>query len=321
MTPFTRQRSRSVVALGETKLITEIGRWLGSATPKSPHGIGDDCAVLAGTPREQLITVDPVIYGEHFDDRIPPRGVGAKLFNRNLSDIAAMGGRPRAAVIALALCNGTKIEWLREFYRSLGNLARRHRVPLIGGDIAHQEEGFNASLTMIGEATKDRVLTRSGAKSGDWIFVTGKLGGSRLEWHWKFTPRLEEGQWLGARPEVHAMMDVSDGLARDLHALCPKGTRIALSANQIPISRSAHHLSETTGRPPLEHGLTDGEDYELLFAVAGRTKPEAFIRSWQRKFALPLTCIGRFVKTRAVSPFADEIDLSPYHGFEHLRGA
>jgi thiamine-monophosphate kinase len=319
MSPFTRQRSRSVAALGEAKLLAEIGRWLGSATPKPPHGIGDDCAVLAGTPREQLITVDPVIYGEHFDDRIPARGVGAKLFHRNLSDIAAMGGRPRAAVIALALSRQTKIEWLRDFYRSLGNLARRHSVPLIGGDLAHQPEGFTATLTLLGEAPKNRVLTRVGAKAGDWIFVTGKLGGSRLEWHWKFTPRLLEGQWLGSRPEVRAMMDVSDGLAKDLHALCPKGCRIALSEEAIPVSRSALQASQASRQSPLAHALSDGEDYELVFAVAGRTKPEVFQRNWARKFSLPLTCIGRFVKTRAVSPFADEINLADYHGFEHLR--
>jgi len=319
MSPFTRQRSRSVAALGENKLISEISRWLGSASPRSPHGIGDDCAVLAGTSRQQLITVDPVIYGEHFDDRTPARGVGAKLFNRNLSDIAAMGGRPRAAVIALALSGETKIEWLREFYRSLGNLARRYRVPLIGGDLAQQPQGFTASLTLLGESTKDRVLTRHGAKAGDWIFVTGKLGGSRLEWHWKFTPRLEEGQWLSLRPEVHAMMDVSDGVAKDLPALCPKAARISLSESAVPISRSARQVSQTSSKSPLEHALTDGEDYELLFAVSGRSKPDALIRAWQRKFSLPLSCIGQFVKSRSNSPFEDEIILSDYHGFEHLR--
>lgn len=319
MSPFTRQRSRSVAALGESQLITEITRWLGSATPKPPHGIGDDCAVLAGTPRNQLVTVDPVIFGEHFDERTPARGVGAKLFNRNLSDIAAMGGRPRAVVLGLALSRDTKIEWLREFYRSLGNLARRHRVPVIGGDIASQAEGFNATLTMIGESPKNRSLSRQGAKAGDWIFVTGRLGGSRLEWNWKFTPRLEEGQWLAAQPDVRAMMDVSDGIAKDLPRLCPKGARIAVSAAAVPISRSARQASEASKQPALTHALTDGEDYELLFAVAHRTNPEKFTRSWQRKFKLPLTCLGQFVKARAISPFEDEINFADYHGFEHLR--
>jgi len=319
MSPFTHQRSRSVAALGETKLITEITRWLGSTSPKSPRGIGDDCAVFSGTPRDQLITVDPVIYGEHFDDRIPARGVGAKLFNRNLSDIAAMGGRPRAAVIALAMSKQVKIEWLRDFYRGIANLARRYNVPIIGGDVAHQAEGFTASMTMLGEASKKRVVSRSGAKVGDWIFVTGRLGGSRLAWHWKFTPRIAEGQWLATRAEVHAMMDISDGAAKDLLALQPKGSRIALSEAAIPISRSAQQQSALSGHPPLEHALTDGEDYELLFAVSSRTAPEKFVQEWHRQFKSPLTCMGRFVKTRAVSPYPDELDLKAFHGFEHLR--
>ncbi len=319
MSPFTRQRSRSVAALGESKLITEIHRWLNTATPKAPAGMGDDCAVLAASPKPQLITVDPVIYGEHFDDKIPARGVGAKLFNRNLSDIASMGGRPRAAVVALVMSHEIKIEWLRDFYRSLANLSRRHQVPIIGGDVAHQPSGFTATMTLIGESNGKRSLTRSGAEIGDWIFVTGRLGGSRLDWHWKFTPRLAEGQWLAQRPEVRSMMDLSDGIAKDLACLQPKGTRVVLSRKQLPISRSAEQQSRTSGKPPLHHALTDGEDHELLFSVKARTKPDAFIRVWQDTFPLPLSCIGRFAKTRSTSPFTDEIDLSQYHGFEHLR--
>ena len=115
------------------------------------------------------------------------------------------------------------------------------------------------------------------------------------------------------------MMDISDGLAKDLRNLQPSGTRAALSAGLIPISRSAQQMSRSSKQPALFHALTDGEDYELLLAVNGRTKPETLQQAWARHSKLPLTCIGRFVKTRAVSPFADEIDLSTYHGFEHLR--
>ncbi|GAB5562474.1 MAG: hypothetical protein SynsKO_41210 [Synoicihabitans sp.] len=319
MSPFTRQRSRSVAALGETKLIAEIKRWLSTATPKSPAGIGDDCAVLPASSQPQLITVDPVIYGEHFDDKILARGVGAKLFNRNLSDIAAMGGRPRAALVALAMGDDVKIEWLRDFYRSLANLSRRHGVPIIGGDVAHQAGGFAATLTLIGEPAGKRTLTRSGADIGDWIFVTGNLGGSRLGWHWKFTPRLTEGQWLASRPEVRSMMDLSDGIAKDLSTLLPKGSRASLSESLIPISRSAEQQGRASGKPALHHALTDGEDYELLFTVKGRTKPDTFIRAWQQQFDLRLSCIGRIEKTRSQSSFADELNLSHYHGFEHLR--
>ena len=247
MSPFTTQRSQSVAALGEAKLIREIRRWLGSATPHAPRGIGDDCAVLAGSLRDQLVTVDPVIYGEHFDDKVPARGVGAKLFNRNLSDIASMGGRPRAAVIALALNDQVKTEWLRDFYLGMAAIARKHRVPIIGGDVAHQKEGLSATMTIIGEATEKRVLTRQGSSAGDWIFVTGALGGSRLGWHYRFQPRLAEGQWLARQPHVRAMMDVSDGVAKDLHALTPRGCRAAVAADQ-PLG-PAHGAADPATRP------------------------------------------------------------------------
>ena len=110
--PFTKNPRQSVSALGEEKLIAAIRRWLGAASPRAPFGIGDDCAVLPAAKSKQLITVDPVIYREHFDDTIPPRAVGEKLLKRNLSDLAAMGGRPRAAVVALALDPRTSVRWL-----------------------------------------------------------------------------------------------------------------------------------------------------------------------------------------------------------------
>ncbi|WP_221031039.1 thiamine-phosphate kinase [Actomonas aquatica] len=319
MSPFTTQRRLAVTSLGEAKLIGEIRRWLSTASPRPPGGIGDDCAVLAGSMRDQLITVDPVIYGEHFDDSVPARGVGAKLFNRNLSDIASMGGRPRAAVIALALNEQVRLDWLREFYRSLATIARQHRVPIIGGDIAHHASGLIATMTIIGEAPEDRPLTRQGAAAGDWIFVTGTLGGSRLGWHYKFSPRLAEGQWLARHPHVRSMMDVSDGLAKDVHALTPNACRAALDGKALPISRSARKLATTSGVSPLHHALTDGEDYELLFTLSGKADPAAFIAEWREIFRRRLTCIGRFVKRRARSPYTDELDLASVHGFEHLR--
>ncbi len=319
MSPFTRQRRLSVAALGESQLIREMRRWLGTASPRAPGGIGDDCAVLSGSPRDQLITVDPVIYGEHFNDSIPARGVGAKLFNRNLSDIASMGGRPRAAVVALALNDKVKTAWLREFYGSLATIARKHRVPIIGGDIAHHAEGLIATMTIVGEAADNRCLTRQGAAAGDWIFVTGTLGGSILGWHYKFAPRLAEGQWLAQHPHVRSMLDVSDGIAKDVRSLTPANCRPALREGAIPISRSARLLAKQSGRSALDHALNDGEDYELLFTLSGNADPEAFVAEWRRHFRRRVTCLGRFVKRRARSGFADELNLTPHHGFEHLR--
>ena len=307
MHPFTKRHADSVSALGEERLIAALRRWLGAASPRAPFGIGDDCAVLAPARGPQLITVDPVIYGRHFDDRVPARAVGAKLLKRNLSDLAAMGGRPTAAVLALTLDARVSVAWLEGFYRGLAACARRYGVPVVGGDIAQADGIVAASLTLVGAATGTRVLTRSGARRGDWIAVTGRLGGSlRTGHHFKFTPRLAEGAWLARRPEVRAMMDVSDGLAKDLHALTPRGTVAALDAAALPRRAGCD----------VRAALVDGEDYELVLAVSAQADLPGLARAWRRAFPrTALTFIGRFART--LPPGA--IDLRAYHGYEHLR--
>ncbi len=308
--PFTKNSRLSVSALGEEKLLAAIRRWLGSASPRTPFGIGDDCAVVPAGRAAQLITVDPVIYGEHIDDTVPPRAGGEKLFKRNLSDIAAMGGRPRAAVVALALDSHVKFAWLEEFYRGLAAVSRRYRVPIVGGDIAHHRGGIVATLTLVGEAAVNgRVITRTGARIGDWIFVTGELGNSlRSGHHWKFAPRLAEGQWLAGQSDVRAMLDVSDGLAKDLRALAPKGAAPALLPSALPLRTGAD----------VRAALTDGEDYELVFALAARAERDAFVRAWRKKFPrTKLSCLGRFVRSNALP--AGALNLTDYRGFEHLK--
>jgi thiamine-monophosphate kinase len=307
--PFTDQPRESVAALGEEKLIAAIRRWLGAASPRAPFGIGDDCAVLPPSRGRQLLTVDPVIYGRHFDATVPPRDVGAKLLRRNLSDLAAMGGRPTAAVLALTLDARVSRAWLEGFYRGLAADARRHRVPVVGGDIAQAQGVLGASLTLLGEAAAPRVLTRTGARIGDWIYVTGVLGGSVASGHhFKFSPRLAEGAWLARRADVRAMMDVSDGLAKDLHALTPRGAEPALEADALPRRAGAD----------VRAALTDGEDYELVFVVSARADRTRFERAWARAFPrLRLSCIGRFV--RAGARPAGALALASFHGYEHLR--
>lgn len=309
MHPFTKKHQESVSALGEEKLIAEIRRWLGAASPRAPFGIGDDCAVLPASRGRQLITVDPVVYGRHFDDAVPPRAVGEKLLKRNLSDLAAMGGRPTAAVLALTLDARVSLRWLEQFYRGLAACALRHRVPVVGGDITQAERMVAASLTLLGEAAGSRVVTRTGARLGDWIYVTGVLGGSlRTGHHHRFVPRLREGAWLAQHRSVRAMMDVSDGLAKDLHALTPADVVPALDARSLPRRPGSD----------LRAALTDGEDYELVFAFAARADREAFARAWRRKFPRTrLSCLGRFEPPGIQS--ADMIRLADYHGYEHLR--
>lgn len=318
MSLFTTHHSKSVGSHGEQRLITEIRRWLGDASPAAPFGIGDDCAVIPFSGRHQLVTTDPVINGLHFDARVSARGVGEKLLKRNLSDIAAMGGRPVAAVVSLALAPETNVAWLRDFYRGLADTARRYRVKIVGGDITQGPRGFfGAFLTLHGESS-GRLINRRGAKSGDHLFVTGRLGGSRLGHHVKFLPRLAEGAWLALRKDVRAMMDVSDGLAKDLNSLTTAGLIPALCEPAIPVSASARRQAKRSGKSPLHHALSDGEDYELLVVVLAKADLAHLARDWKRKFPqVPLTHIGTFVPGRKLPPGA--LNLHAFHGYEHLR--
>lgn len=310
MQPFTAKPAESVRARGELRLIASIRRWLGPANPPSPRGIGDDCAVLPPSRHPQLVTVDPVVYGQHFDDSIPPRAVAAKLLKRNLSDIAAMGGRPTSAVLALALDPRTRLDWLEAFYRGLAAVARAHAVPVVGGDIATHRGGLVATLTLLGETTAPRALTRCGAQIGDFIAVTGVLGGSLpSQHHCRFTPRLSEGRWLVRRPEVTAMLDLSDGLAKDIHSLTPPRAAPLLFGDVLPRRAGAD----------LRAALTDGEDYELLFTVrGGPPAAQRLLAAWRRAFPrVPLTFIGQFAPRG--TPSTGALDLAAYAGFEHLR--
>ena len=308
MHPFTSRRSASVAALGETGLITAIRRWLGRASPPPPFGMGDDCAVVAGSRGRQLLKVDPVIYSRHFDAKVAPGDAGAKLLKRNLSDIAAMGGRPVAAVVALILDPSVSVAWLEEFHRGLAACARRYHVSLVGGAIGQSAGALSASLTLLGRAPP-RLLTRRGARAGDRIFVTGVLGDSLASGHHlSFRPRLAEGAWCARRAAVRAMMDISDGLAKDLPALTPAALAAAVTASALPRRRGAD----------VRAALCDGEDHELLFALDRRRNPAAFAAAWRRAFPRTrLTCIGRFVPAGRVP--ADALRLEDFRGFEHLR--
>jgi thiamine-monophosphate kinase len=318
MNPFTSSRARSVAAIGERRLIDGIRRWLGRASPAAPFGIGDDCAVIPPTKRHQLVTTDPVIYGQHFDDAVSARQAGAKLLKRNLSDIAAMGGRPVAAVVSLALAPETSVRWLEQFYRGLAAAALQYGVRIVGGDLTQgPAKFFGAFLTLHGESSGGRVVTRTGARAGDAIYVTGALGGSLLGHHHAFAPRLAEGAWLAGRAEVRAMMDVSDGLAKDLDSLTPADLAPALCADAVPISPAAKKRAKNSGRTPLFHALSDGEDYELLVVVRGGDS-ERLERDWQRRFPrLAFTRVGHLVRKNRIPP--DAVRLADYHGYEHLR--
>lgn len=230
-------------------------------------GIGDDAAVLSDFPPQTLVTTDMLMEGVHF--LIPPatpQQVGYKALAVNLSDIAAMGGTPATAFVSVALPRSRPPSFREDVFTGLQSLADQFRVTLAGGDTNSWDGPFVISVTVLGIPTFPPVL-RSGAKPGDWIMVTGELGGSLLGRHLTFLPRVREALLLQQSVKLHAMQDVSDGLSADLyHILEQSGVGARLFSERIPVSDAAH-ASAKDGRSALEHALGDGEDFELLFTL------------------------------------------------------
>ena len=258
------------------------------------RGIGDDCAVLRGdNPRNYLLyTCDPVVEGIHYRPTDPPRKVGWKTMARNLSDIAAMGGVPRWAVVSIGLRRGTDARWVKQLYAGLQAAATAFGCQIVGGDTTHVRHEQFVVVALVGEVERSRVTLRSGAKVGDSILVTGTLGGSLRGKHLSFTPRIHEARWLVAQFPVHAMIDLSDGLSSDLHRLAEasaRGIAFEIHAAEIPISRAA--------RGNLSAALHDGEDFELLFTVDPR-HVTALRQKWARRFRTELTEVGRVVNSK-----------------------
>ena len=325
MVPFTHNFADSVSQLGEVALIQHIGKWLGPVSPASPHGIGDDCAVLEPiNSGQQILTVDSISYGQHFDASVSPEDAGAKLVKRNLSDIAAMGGTPGPAVLALLCGPDVCTHWLERFFFGIRQCCEHYKISLVGGDISSLAQGnFSAVLTLTGQALNPQL--RSTAKCGDYIYVTGTLGGSILGKHYQFLPRLIEGQWLAQHPNCSAQMDLSDGLAKDLKSLLPPATHAALDLSALPIAPAAHTLAETSGWSALQHACCDGEDYELGFALDMQANRHAFETQWSAQF--PNTELQQIGSIRESSSDGQLIDSAtntalPWsHGFEHLSGS
>jgi thiamine-monophosphate kinase len=246
--------------------------WLRSQTPTAPRvrvGPGDDCAALIPPTRELLVTTDMLMDGTDFVlADVGPRRVGRKAMAANLSDIAGMAGVPFAAVVSVALPPAAR-SLAEELYLGLRDVADAFGVPIVGGDTNSWAGSLVISVTALGEATERGPVRRGGAKPGDWLFVTGPLGGSILGHHLDFTPRVREALALHEAVELHALIDISDGLAADLnHILEESHCGAVLVAESVPVSDAASELSHTSGKPPLQHALGDGEDFELVLAVS-----------------------------------------------------
>ena len=278
----------------EFDLIRWIRRHLEPA-PEVPINIGDDCAALALPPDvHTLVTTDMLIDGVHFRaEHTEPQRIGRKAVARVLSDIAAMAGDPVALVAALAAPRHSSISTLQEIVRSIIQHARRFGAPLVGGDLATGDLPLTLTLTAIGTGKKGRTPRRSDARPHDVLLVTGQLGGAMLGHHLDFTPRLAEARWLRDHLPLHAMIDISDGLAADANHIAQESNLgIELWEEAIPLSDDAATASQQSGHTPLHHALHDGEDYELLFTAAARDAEKLLRRT---DLPVRITCIGDVV--------------------------
>ena len=249
--------------------------WIRAQQPvNAPAGFvqvppGDDLAVLKW-PADDLLIIgaDQVLDGVHFDStHHSPRAIGRKAMNRNLSDCAAMGCLPAAALATVALPKNASIEYAKELYLGLREAADPFDCPIVGGDTGSWGGKLVVTVTILGRSAGVKPLTRSGAKPGELICVTGPLGGSIRGRHMTFEPRVRQGRILAESNLVTAMIDLSDGLSRDLRHICRhSGVGAILNAAAIPTHEDAVEMRRD-GRSPLEHALHDGEDYELLFTV------------------------------------------------------
>jgi thiamine-monophosphate kinase len=309
--------------MNEFELIGRLTRSLpGNKTVVT--GAGDDCAVLdLGLPdRLVLFKTDAVVEGVHFTAETPPEKIGHKALARCLSDIAAMAGTPVAAVVTLGLPREFDAGRVEKIYAGMGALARRYEIAIVGGETVVNPERMLISVALLGTVVRGRCVLRSGALAGDAIFVTGELGGSLAGRHLEFEPRLTEARWLVECFSLHAMIDLSDGLAGDLrHLLKASRAGAELIAPAVPISRSARLAAKAEGaaKPPLLAALTDGEDFELLFTVAGKDAVP-LLDAWKQQFpGVKLSCIGKITEREGLT-LRDKQGVRPLdaHGYTHF---
>jgi thiamine-monophosphate kinase len=297
--------------------------WLRKRVPPAPPGvvgIGDDAAVLDLTSAASLVTVDMLSDGVDFDlNRDDPRRIGRKALAVNLSDIAAMAGVPKAAFVALTLPRRGGFELAQALIEGMLPLAAEFDLALAGGDTNSWDGPLVISVTVLGEVPRDRRWRRSGARPGDAILVTGSFGGSILGQQFDFTPRVREALWLAENAEIHGAIDVSDGLSLDLSRICEaSGCGAAVDPANVPIAPAAEELARQAadGSSPLDHALSDGEDYELILAVPLHAAKKLLA---DQPLTTPLTMIGSFIKEPGLFGAGEDFKFHalPPRGYEH----
>jgi thiamine-monophosphate kinase len=271
--------------LGEDRL---LGQLLPSFSTRKDVlvGAGDDCAVVCppGKNRLLLLKADCIVEKIHFASSADPLAVGWKAMMRPLSDFAAMSGLPQFALITLIIPAKISVIWVNNLYRGLRRAAARFGVNIVGGETSDTHGPAAISVAVAGFVERARIVLRRGGKAGDDLFVTGKLGGSLRRKHLQFVPRIEESRWLTKNFPVHAMIDLSDGLGADLPRLAQASKlSFKIEMEALPLNAGCN----------VANAISDGEDYELLFAIASRHRKH-LQKAWRKRFPkLPLTRIGQ----------------------------
>ena len=303
-----RVRDVELTNIGEDNLIAELTRSL-RLDSRVKIGPGDDCAVVKFGKRWQLLKTDCIVESIHFSKESPATWVGWKALCRAISDVAAMGGRPMDALVTIAVAPQVRLRWLRGVYSGLRKAAQRYDVNLVGGETSRSPGPAFISVALTGIVEKRRALLRSGGKPGDFLYVTGQLGGSIRGKHLRFEPRLAEALWLADHFAINAMIDLSDGLGSDLPRLAKaSSTGFEIDRERLPLSKGCS----------IEQAISDGEDYELLFAVPPEVVPTLEER-WDKKFpTLVLTQIGRLTETNRQELSASGFDQLTDSGYDHF---
>lgn len=287
--------------IGEDALIRRLVRGL-KLDASVIAGPGDDCAVVKGSRDALLLKTDTVVENVHFTAETPPRLIGRKAMARVISDFAAMAATPRHALITLIAPPHTAVKRVLEVYAGLRSIAEAFGVNIVGGETSRGDQ-LIITVSMTGTVPNKKWVSRNHARAGDGIYVTGRLGGSIRGKHLRFHPRMAEAHWIAKNLPVRAMMDISDGLAQDLPRMAgASGLGFTLDMASLPRSPGCT-AAQAWG---------DGEDYELLLALAADTSQKQ-LQAWNTAFPkLKLTRIGTWVEKQQAA-------IVPGGGWQHFQ--